>query len=253
MIGLGVGASIAAYQASTRSGTLVASAASARGANSPTAQSGNASYSAGQQSGARPIFGSVQKIGENEFTVTTSSGSDPVTVRVNDQTKFSKQVAATLSDIKQGDRITVRGESGTDGTIVSTSIQLISEEQGADGQSRAQRVQSGGQAAGQPNSRSGQGSSAQGAPGLVIGTVEGVADDAITVTKIGDTSGQNATVKVAVSDKTTITKTDAGSVKDLAEGNNVVVTGPRGADGVVVASNVQILSPEASQTAGRGQ
>lgn len=187
-------------------------------------------------------MGSVQKVGEKEFTVASDASSTPVTVRINDKTAISKQVTGAISDLKQGEMISVRGEAGADGSIAATSVQLLSDavaELGA-----PQGLQGAPQMSGQPGGQQSQqgtqprrSESGTGGAGAAFGTIDSVADNVVTIRR----PGQSAPVKVTISDKTAITKTAAGEFKDVSEGSNVVVIGPRGADGVVVASSVQIL------------
>lgn len=70
----------------------------------------------------------------------------------------------------------------------------------------------------------------------VVGTVDSVAGNAITVT-----TTQGTATKVTLNEKTPVQRTVAGSVSDLKAGDRVMVTGERGDDGNVTASAVQIL------------
>lgn len=249
MIGLGAGAGAAAYQASTKQVAPAATMASAAGGSStPTGAVSSGAGQSNQQESGRAITGSVQKIGEKEFTVTTDANSTPLTVRINDKTTFSKQVTGAISDLKQGEMISVRGEAGADGSITTASVQLLSDAvaglgapQGLQGAART-LGQAGGQQSQQQGTQSRRPESRTGGAGVAFGTIESVADNVVTVSR----PGQSEPVKVTISDKTTITKTAAGEFKDLSEGSNVLVMGQRGADGVVVASSVQILPADAA-------
>lgn len=246
VLGLGVGAGFGAYESSSKQATTVAAEATSSGGSIPIAVQTDSRGSA--QATGRPTTGVVEKVGEEEFSLKANSGSASTTVRVNDQTTISKQVTGSLSDLKQGERITVRGESGADGTIVAVSIQLVGAggagpqvqmgQMAVEGQPRGQRGQTGGQLGG--------GGAAQAGTGLVLGTVDSVAGNTVSITRMGG-SDQNTTLKIAVSENTTITKTGTGDIKDVTEGASVLVIGPRGVDGVVVASSVQILPLEAGQ------
>jgi len=179
-----------------------------------------------------------------------NSSSTPVTVRLNDQTAIRKQVAGTLADIKPGEAITAQGDAGTDGTTAATTVQLVAADGagtqslgGMLGQMSGMRGQFGAQ-----GGQAGRGAQPQGAAGIVFGTVESVANNVVSVTRPGGATAQASPVKITISEKTTITKTAAGDIKDIVEGANVVAVGPRGADGIVTASSVQILPADTPQT-----
>ncbi len=233
------GVAATSNSATSNSGASNSGASNSAASNFATSTARRGGDQSGQQSGGRPTRGTVDKVGDNEFSLKATSGSDSATVRVNAQATIRKQVAGTLSDIKQGERIILRGETGVDGTIAATSVQLVAAGQPRGGQFGNQR--------GQPGAQSGPRGQGQGRPGVVFGTVDNVANGTITVTRTGGSADQNTPVKATVSDKTSITKTATGDFKDITPGTSVVVIGPRGADGVVVASSIQILPPGAAQ------
>ncbi len=270
VVGLGVGAGAAAYQSGLKQATpALAQAAAPQGAALSGGQIPGAQAS---QQGGRPTMGAVEKVGDKEFSVKDSSNDSSVTVRVNEQTAIQKQVAGTLSDIKQGARITVRGGSQADGSITATAIQLAPAGAGAlmiigngGGQSRGQQGNSADQSSGQQSqgaARPGQADSQQGGrtgsrqgttgdgaqgAGAILGTVNSVNGNVISLTRMGGSADQSSPLNVTVSDKTAVTQTGTGDFKDITQGASVVAIGPRGADGVVVASSVQILPADAAQ------
>lgn len=252
VVGLAVGAGIGAFQAGSNgtvpvtvasAGNFSASASGQAGVAGPSQQQGG-SPSAGQGTSSRPTMGVVERVGAQEFSVKEEGSSNATTVRVNDKTAFRKQGTGAISDIKKGDRIVARGEAGEDGVVKAASIQIISAEGGSapvvmqpgspGGQQRQGNFSGGANGAGR-----GQGS------GFVMGTVESVEGNTVVVTPQGGMPGQSSSqsgpIKVSVADDASITKTVDGSLEDVKEGTSVLVVGPRGADGVVVASSVQIL------------
>ena len=83
----------------------------------------------------------------------------------------------------------------------------------------------------------GAGAGAGGARGnFVTGQVTAVGTGTITI----HDRVSNADVKVVFDATTPIIKQSTGQVSDLANGANVTVTGPRGADGSVAAQGIQI-------------
>jgi hypothetical protein len=76
--------------------------------------------------------------------------------------------------------------------------------------------------------------------GGATGEVKSIDGNTITLS-----TGQNETT-VTLSDNTAIVKTTSGAVADLAEGQQVMVTGDRDEDGNVTATQVTILSAGAN-------
>lgn len=76
----------------------------------------------------------------------------------------------------------------------------------------------------------------QGFGGGTFGTIEKIGDGEMVVT---DQSGKQTTVKV--SDTTLIEKQASVTLKDLAQGETVIVSGSTGQDGVVTARSVQVV------------
>lgn len=260
VVGLGIGAGVGALrsspsQAAPAAASITANVGGGAAGNSSGSSFGNSSGASADpgQATVSGATGVVEKVGTQEFTLKPGTGSTSVTVRLNDQTVIRKQVAGTLADIKPGEAISAQGETGTDGTTAATSVQLVAadgagtqSQGGMLGQMSGMRGQFGGQFGGQAG-QAGRGTQGQAATGIVFGTVESVANNVVSVTRPGGATAQGSPVKITISDKTAITKTATGDIKDIKEGVNVVAVGPRGADGVVTASSVQILPPDAPQ------
>lgn len=269
LVGLGLGAGYGYYQ--SRVAQPAAAAAKAAG-NSGAVSSGQAAVGqAAAAGGGRPLMGVVERTGEKEFSLKASTGptATATIVRLDEQTAVTKQITGTVGDIQPGSRISVQGEAGADGVVAATSVQLLAAEGmaatsgGAAGSNtRGQRPQvgapPGAQTGAQPGAQGGQfqgrGTAPGGAAGLtgLVGTVREVAAGVATVARGGEPANQDTLVKVALSERTRVMKTAAGGSKDLAEGASVVVVGERLADGVIVATSVQILASGVLQPMERG-
>ncbi len=123
---------------------------------------------------------------------------------------------------------------------------------GGNGQARQGAAGNGGQNGG--NGQNG------GAP-MIFGAVQSVDGNVVTILPQSGFGGQsgaqssasNAPIKVTLTDQTTISKTIDGSFQDIQSGTFVTVRGPSGVDGVVAASNIQVLPADAVQQFRRGQ
>ena len=264
IVGLAAGVGAGYFQA-TSSNSVAAAASAANGARAASFQSGSS-----QQTMGRPVMGAVDKVGTQDFTLKEEAGSTAVTIRVNDQTSIRKQAEGSVADIKKGDRIVVRGDSGQDGALNASNIQIMPADAGnamseaGSGQQRQSNSadQTGGQQRqGGPAGGAGQrrqGGSPKGgansggaqAGNFMMATVDSVDGNTITVTPLagmmGQASSQTSPQKVVISDKTSIAKIVDGTFQDIKVGEGVAVRGPRGADGVVVATNIDITPPDAS-------
>ncbi|MCL5265612.1 MAG: DUF5666 domain-containing protein [Chloroflexi bacterium] len=251
IVGLAAGVGAGYFQA-TSSNSVAAAASAANGARAASFQSGSS-----QQTMGRPVMGAVDKVGTQDFTLKEEAGSTAVTIRVNDQTSIRKQAEGSVADIKKGDRIVVRGDSGQDGALNASNIQIMPADAGnAMSQAGSEQQRQGGPAGGAGQRR--QGGSPKGgansggaqAGNFMMATVDSVDGNTITVTPLagmmGQASSQTSPQKVVISDKTSIAKTVDGTFQDIKAGEGVVVRGPRGADGVVVATNIDITPPGAS-------
>jgi len=79
------------------------------------------------QGGAgRGVFGKVKSIKED--TLLLSTAQDVTTVILTDQTTITRFVAGQREDLQPGQQVTVIGESGEDGVVTATSIQILAEE-----------------------------------------------------------------------------------------------------------------------------
>jgi len=66
--------------------------------------------------------GQVKSVSNDVIELSTATAA--VKVKITDQTQVQKMVAGTMSDIKEGERISVQGDRQADGTIVARTIQV---------------------------------------------------------------------------------------------------------------------------------
>ena len=84
---------------------------------------GRAGGGAGQFGGGQaPVVGTIGNVEGSTMTVTTDTGS--VTVTLDDQTQVRRQVAASVSDLKAGDRVLVTGARTADSGVTAAMIQI---------------------------------------------------------------------------------------------------------------------------------
>jgi hypothetical protein len=79
-----------------------------------------------QRQGAR---GTVTKIDGTVLTLNTAQG--PVTVNVSSNTAIQKTVTGSISDLHEGESLSVRGSRDANSNITATSIRIQPEGQGA--------------------------------------------------------------------------------------------------------------------------
>ena len=66
--------------------------------------------------------GQVKSIDGN--TIELSTATDVLKVQTNDKTQIQKMATGSVSDIQQGERITIQGTRNADGTFTAQSIQI---------------------------------------------------------------------------------------------------------------------------------
>ncbi len=181
---------------------------------------------------ARGAFGTVTKIDGNTLTLTTAQGQ--VTVKVSSNTSIQKTTIGTLSDLNEGQSLTVIGRQDTNGNITATSLIIIRQRgQGAPSIPPAGANPS---PSGRPT-RPGNGTNPAGGTGRgASGTLTKIDSNTLTLTAA---QGQ---VTVKVGSDTSIQKTVTGDLADLQEGQLLTVNGDRNADGIIVAASITIRS-----------
>jgi hypothetical protein len=82
---------------------------------------GNGSGGAGGQGAASTITGTVKFVDGTTVYITTSDGQT-VTVKTNSTTTVQSQQTLNLSDLAVGATVSVRGSTGSDGTVTATQV-----------------------------------------------------------------------------------------------------------------------------------
>lgn len=115
------------------------SASSNFGGNAPTGMTrgggtrGGNSQIAGAKSGFRPIAGEILSADDKSVTVKLVDGSSKI-VLLTDKTVINKAQVATKTDLKTGEKVSVFGQTNTDGSVSAQNIQLNPLDRGAMGQ-----------------------------------------------------------------------------------------------------------------------
>jgi hypothetical protein len=207
--------------------------------------------------------GTLTKIDGKILTLTTTQGE--VTVNVGADTSFQETRAGTLADLQEGQSLTVIGAQDASGNITATSITIQPQDQGAPFTLPAGVI---------PNASGTGGRLSQGTSPLApptgaapnTGGTGGRAENGTTpafpgggtvrgavgsLTKIdGNTLTLTTTqgeVKVSVAADTPVEATVVGVFSDLKEGQSLIVTGTKDANGAIMASAIMI-QPEGRNT-----
>jgi hypothetical protein len=142
VVGLALGAVVAAVSGASRRGGVVpatanpagapgraAGAAGAADAVSSANPSGSGPGSGGGPAAAgaargpgRATAGTIESVDGDTVVVTTPEGS--VRVNLGDTTSLQKQVPAERSDLAPGQRVLVTGERDADGAVAASSVQI---------------------------------------------------------------------------------------------------------------------------------
>ncbi|WP_052891155.1 DUF5666 domain-containing protein [Thermogemmatispora carboxidivorans] len=222
--------------------------------NSTTAGGVGASASATPTCPPTPRFqsvsGTVQSVSTGSFRVLDRQGQSKQVVYTS-STRFTKQVQEKVSDLKNGEQVTVVVNQNSDGTYSAVSIaaggaqaSFASSGNGTGQNGQGSRQGFGGNR-GNVNAacfrRQGQGgfgangtSSSQNAR-AVRGSITQIVGNQLTVT---DSSGSNFVL--TLTSATRVVETEAASASDLKSGVTVLVVGSNGSQGQLTASSVTI-------------
>ena len=77
----------------------------------------------GNRSGFRPVNGSIISSDSGSITVKLQDGSSKIVI-LSSKTLINKAVAATVDDLKVGERVAVFGTDNTDGSVTAQNVQL---------------------------------------------------------------------------------------------------------------------------------
>ena len=172
----------------------------------------------------RGANGTIASVNGSTLTLTTSQGQ--ATVIISSSTIIEKTVVGAVSDLAQGNFVTISGALDTSGNIDATSIILMQ------GQPPAQATPGNGSDTTRPSGIfPGGGTGRQ----LTIGTISSINSNSIIVT-----TTQQSLVTVSIDSNTVIQKTVTGSISDLQTGVNVSANGPTDSNGAVDATLISI-------------
>lgn len=250
LVGLVVGVGLAAIFTPTPP-AVIAESTGLRG--NPSAQAGGTAAARGTAAGqgasaqgtstqastgagSRPVFGSVGSVTAGAITVKEQQGD--VNVKLTGA-KIVKTVAGSATDLKAGERVSVVGQKGTDGTYTASTIQILAAQQSRGGTGNAQGNNGASAPTNGSSAQSQQGGQTRTRP--LVGSVASVDNGVMTVTT------QQGDEKVTLAGAKIEKAVDA-TAKDLQSGEQVVVTGQQNSDGSYTATEVQIL-PTGTATA----
>jgi Domain of unknown function (DUF5666) len=199
-------------------------------------------------------FGSLTKIDGNTLTLTTAQGQ--VTVYVGSDTSIQKTTTGTLSDLHEGQSLTVTGNQDASGNITATSIMVQPQGQSALFTPRAGATPNTGGTGGRPSEGTypafpGGGTGGNPSEGTyptfpsggigrgATGSLTKIDGNTLTLTTA---QGQ---VTVYVGSDTTIQKNISGTLSDLHEGQSLTVMGNQDASGNITATSI-IIRPAAT-------
>ncbi|WP_069804788.1 DUF5666 domain-containing protein [Thermogemmatispora onikobensis] len=199
------------------------------------------------------VSGTVQSVSTGSFTVRDRQGQSKQVVYTS-STRFTQQVQEKVSDLKNGEQVTVFVNQDTDGTYSAVSIAAggvqagFASNGGGPGQSGQGSRQGFGGNRGNVNTacfrRQGQGSIGANGAGsnqserAVRGSITQIVGNRLTVT---DSSGSNFVL--TLTSATRVVETRAASASDLKNGVTVLVVGSNGSQGQLTASSV-IINPQ---------
>jgi hypothetical protein len=202
-------------------------------ASSHTATAGGTATGVGAPGGGAPPggigrngrgnAGTIASIDGSTITLTTQAGTTKVIASAN--TTVSVSVSGALGDIKTGDHVVVMG-AASGATVAAERIADTgtSATAGFGGPGPGGRPGPGGPPAGGPRAGG----------GFVSGTVASIDATSLTITATDGT-----TTTVTTTSSTQVTTETAGTLSDLATGDQVTVTGPTGSDGTVTAMSIR--------------
>ncbi len=186
------------------------------------------------------VNGTLAAINGNTLALTTSQGQ--VTVNVGSGTIIEKTVESTLSDLSQGEFVTVIWTTDNSGNINATSITVRPQGQGGQFTPPTGATPGNGGGFSRPRNSPGNGfpNGGTGRPGTV-GTISGISGNTLTVTTA---QGQ---VTVNVDSNTVIQKTATGALSDLSVGDSLTVFGTLDSNGAISAASIMVR-PEGQGT-----
>ena len=210
--------------------TLVVITAACSSTSSPATSSTTTPVTSPPNSAQRQgVNGTLASINGNTLTLTTSQGQ--VIVNVDSGTIIERTVNGTLSNLSQGEFVTIVGTTDSSGNINATSIMVRPQGQGGQFTPPAGTIPRNGTGFTGPRTSPGNGfpNGGTGRP-AAVGTISGINGDTLTVTTA---QGQ---VTVNVDSNTAIQETATGTLSDLSVGDSLTVFGTVNSSGAINAA-----------------
>jgi hypothetical protein len=171
----------------------------------------------------------VQNVTDKMLTLDSPSG--PIKVQLTDKTALFKPTPTSLTSLKVGDSVTALGKMDGESAMTANTL-----EAGASGDSGGNQAMASGN---KVKSVVGEATGPSSTPTTITlqalkGTIEAIGNQEITL-KTNDRS-----VKITTNESTRITVLQPFPKEDLKSGMLVLVTGSKGDDGTITASQVRI-------------
>ena len=191
---------------------------------------GSAQAQTGSAENRVSINGEISSIAGSDLTVQSNSG--PVVVKLAGDTIFRGEVPVKFSDIDSGMYVGATATKQPDGTFRASRLHIFSEDQRGTGEGHRPL-----------------GSEPQSGATMTNANVQTVEDVAVQNVKgrMLTLKYKGGEIKVVVPADTPVVKRIVGDRKLLTTGSTVSITGDRGGDGTVVASQVTVRAPTSKQ------
>lgn len=172
------------------------------------------------------VNGKISSITGSDITVMSNSG--PVVVKFAGETVIRGEVPVKFSDIASGMYVGATAEKQPDGTFRASRLHIFSEDQRGTGEGHRPL-----------------GSAPQSGATMTNANVETVEDVAVQNVKgrMLTLKYKGGEIKVIVPADAPVVKRIVGDRKLLTTGSTVSVTGNRGGDGAIVASQITVRAP----------
>lgn len=189
---------------------------------------GSAQSQSGSAENRVSLNGKISSITGSDLTVESDSG--PVAVKLAGETVIRGEVPVKFSDITSGMYVGATATKQTDGTFRASRLHIFSEDQRGTGEGH------------RPLS-----SAPQSGATMTNANVETVEDVAVQNVKgrLLTLKYKGGELKVAVPADTPVVKRIVGDRRLLTTGSTVSITGRRGDDGAIAASQINVRAPAA--------
>lgn len=230
-------------------------------ANGPTSEGGQQGGPANQRAGAMPgAVGKVAAVADHTAQIQGMQGQ--VAVSWTTATTFTKEVAASLADVKVGTCVLVlpvgqgtgtgSSSSGVPTAVTASSVRISEPTDGTCSPVLGPDGAGGPQLQGTPPSGAPQGGPRPQVRGLggAMGKVTAVSGSGFTVSSVVPGSTAATTVTVTVGAATTYTTTAKGAPADVKVGVCVQAQGTADDTGAVTATRIAVSTPQDGQCGG---